>query len=141
MKWWRQMWDISYSFSSALLAVLLGLVLGNVLQGMPLDSHHEFTGHWTSFLNPYAIMVGIVTLALFAMHGGIYLSMKTEGRLFAKVTMLIKRAMILFITTFGLVTLYTLIYFPHLSNKFKDQPLLFVVPVFAFLSIANIPSL
>ncbi len=141
MRWWRQMWDISYSLSSILLAFLLGVVLGNVLQGIALGENFEFQGHWLEFINPYAIMVGITTVALFSMHGAIYLTMKTEGKLFAKVSLLLKRAIIFFVVSFGIVSLYTLIYIPHLSDNFKQSPLLFVVPLLAFLSIANVPRL
>lgn len=141
MKWWRQMWDVSYSVSSILLAFLLGVVLGNVLQGIALGENFEFQGHWLEFLNPYALMVGVTTVALFAMHGAIYLTMKTEGRLFAKVTLLLKRAIIFFVVSFSIITLYTLIYIPHLSDDFKQSPALFIVPLLAFLSIANVPRL
>lgn len=141
MKWWRQMWDVSYSVSSILLAFLLGVVLGNVLQGIALGENFEFQGHWLEFLNPYALMVGVTTVALFAMHGAIYLTMKTEGRLFAKVTLLLRRAIIFFVVSFSIITLYTLIYIPHLSDDFKQSPALFIVPVLAFLSIANVPRL
>ncbi len=141
MLWWRQMWDISYSVASIMLAVLLGVVLGNVLQGMPIDADFEFQGNWLLFLNPYAILVGLTVLFLFAMHGGIYLAMKTEGRLYAKLTILVKRAMILFLVSFGIVTLYTLVFIPHLSDRFKEMPILFIVPILAFLSLANIPRL
>lgn len=141
MKWWRQMWDVSYSVSSILLAFLLGVVLGNVLQGIALGENFEFQGHWLEFLNPYALMVGMTTVALFSMHGAIYLTMKTEGRLFAKVTLLLRRAIIFFVVSFSIITLYTLIYIPHLSDDFKQSPALFIVPVLAFLSIANVPRL
>lgn len=141
MPWWRQMWDVVYSVSSAVLALLLGVVLGNVLQGMPLDADYEYMGSWLEFLNPYALMVGLTTLFLFMMHGGIYLIMKTEGRLFEKMEKLTRRAMIAFIISFGLVTVWSLIYYPHLSDRFKETPALFVLPVLAFLSIANIPRL
>lgn len=141
MKWWRQLWDVSYSLSSALLAILLGVVLGNVLQGFAIDSDLEFAGNWLEFFNPYSLLVGITTLALFMMHGAIYLSMKTEGKLFTKVTGMLRNAIIFFIIAFSIVTLYTLIYIPHLSDDFKNTPQLFIVPVLAFLSIANIPRL
>ena len=65
-----------------MLAFLLGVVLGNVLQGIPLDENHNYYGSWLLFLNPYALSVGITTVALFMLHGAIYLTMKTEGRLF-----------------------------------------------------------
>lgn len=141
MLWWRKMWDISYSVSSIMLAVLLGVVLGNVLQGMPIGKNTELEGSWLAFLNPYAFMVGITTLALFMMHGAIYLTMKTEGRLFAKFTILLRNSIIFFVVSFAITTIYTLIYFPHLSDRLKETPLLFIIPLAAFLSIANIPRL
>jgi cytochrome d ubiquinol oxidase subunit II len=141
MRWWRQLWDVSYCVSSTMLGFLLGVVLGNVLLGIAIGEGFEFEGNWLEFLNPYAIAVGLTTVALFAMHGAIYLTMKTEGRLFTKITLLLKRAIIAFIVLFSLVTLYTLLYIPHLSNDFKSNPSLFVVPLMAFLSIANIPRL
>jgi len=141
MKWWRQTWDVMYSISSTMLAFLLGVVLGNVLQGMDLNENFEYQGNWISFLNPYAIVVGLTTLTLFMMHGAIYLTLKTEGRLFTKVNLLLRRAIIAFVIIFGLLTLYTLIYIPHLSDRFKESPWLFAVPALAFLSIANIPRL
>jgi len=141
MKWWRKTWDISYCVSSVMMALLLGVVLGNVLQGFPLGENFTFRGSWLEFINPYALMVGISTLALFMMHGAIYLTMKTEGRLFAKINILLKNAIIFFIVSFGITTLYTLLYLPHLTDDFKSQPALFIVPLLAFLSIANIPRL
>jgi len=92
-------------------------------------------------LNPYSIIVGLTTLALFMTHGAIYLLMKTEGRLFAKLTFLLKRGMIFFIVSFGITTLYTLIYIPHLSDRLATTPVLFILPLSAFLSIANVPRL
>ncbi len=141
MSWWRKSWDVAYSLSSAFIAILLGVVLGNILQGMPLDNAFEFAGSWLSFINPYAIMVGITTLALFMMHGAIYLIMKTEGMLFIKLTFFVKRAIIFFLATLGITSIYTLIYIPHLSDRFKEHPVFFLIPLIAFLAIANIPRL
>ncbi len=141
MAWWRQTWDVTYSVASIMLALALGVVLGNVLQGMPIGADKEFAGSWLEFLNPYAFLIGFTTLALFMMHGAIYLLMKTEGRLYAKLTILLKRSIIGFIVLFSITSLYTLIYIPHLSDDFKSQPALFIVPVLTFLSIANIPRL
>lgn len=141
MAWWRQTWDVTYSVASIMLALALGVVLGNVLQGMPIGADKEFAGSWLEFLNPYAFLIGFTTLALFMMHGAIYLLMKTEGRLYAKLTILLKRSIIGFIILFSITSLYTLIYIPHLSDDFKSQPALFIVPVLTFLSIANIPRL
>lgn len=141
MKWWRSLWDTIYSVASIALALSLGLVLGNVLQGMAIGPDKEFAGSWLEFLNPYAFLVGLTTLALFMMHGAIYLLMKTEGRLYAKLTILLRRGIIAFIVLFSITSLYTLIYIPHLSDDFKAQPALFIAPLLTFLAIANIPRL
>lgn len=141
MLWWRKLWDTSYFVSSIMLALLLGILLGNVLQGISIGPDLEFMGHWFEFLNFFAFLTGLTTLALFMMHGAIYLTMKTEGRLFEKLTRLVRRAIIFFILTFSIATVYALIYLPHLSDRFKEVPLLFVVPLLAFLSIANIPRM
>lgn len=141
-KLWRKSWDICYSVSSIMLAFLLGVVLGNVLQGIAIDGKYQYQGAgFFEFLNPYALMTGATTLALFMVHGAIYLLLKTEGRLYAKLTVLLKPAIIAFMVIFGITSLYTLLYIPHLSDDFKSSPALFIVPVLTFLSIANVPRL
>ncbi len=142
MLWWRKLWDISYSVSSIMLAFLLGVVLGNLLQGIAIGEQYSYQGSgFFEFLNPYALMTGFTTLFLFMAHGAIYLLLKTEGRLHAKLTFLLKRGMIFFMVSFGITTLYTLLYIPHLSDDFKSDPVLFIVPLLTFLSIANVPRL
>ena len=141
MRWWRKLWDVSYCISSAMLAFLLGVVLGNVLLGIAIGKDFEYQGNWLQFLNPYAIIVGITSLALFMVHGAIYLAMKTEGRLFLKISLLLKRAILFFVAVFLITTLYTLLFIPHLSDHLLSNPILFIVPLLAFLSIANIPRL
>ncbi|WP_114777388.1 cytochrome d ubiquinol oxidase subunit II [Botryobacter ruber] len=138
MAWWRRMWDVSYSLSSATLGFLLGLILGNLLQGIPIDKEGNFTGHWLYFLNPYAIMVGITTLALFMMHGAIYLVMKTEDRLYAKLTILVRNTTIFFSLCVILLTMYTLIYIPQLTNTIRENQWLFLIPALMVLAVANI---
>jgi cytochrome d ubiquinol oxidase subunit II len=141
MKWWRNLWDVTYSVSSALMALLLGVVVGNILRGTAIGPGLEFQGHWLEFLNPYAILVGITTLALFMMHGALYLAMKTEGKLFSKVNSLLKKSIVFFIASYILVTIYSLVSLPHLTDNLLRNWALLIVPLLAFLSIANIPRL
>jgi cytochrome d ubiquinol oxidase subunit II len=137
--WWRRSWDIIYCVASIVISLSLGLMLGNVVNGLPLDNHHEFAGNWLSFFNPFAIMVAITTLALFMMHGAIFLTMKTEARLFVKLHVLANNFIVFFVVSFGITTLYTLLYIPHLSDFFKSRPAYFTIPLLMILSIANIP--
>src|SRR5512140_3278766 len=71
MRWWRQMWDVGFSLGSILSSLLIGIAMGNIAWGVPLDSRHEFLGGFTDLLHPYALLVGVTTLALFMMHGAI----------------------------------------------------------------------
>jgi cytochrome d ubiquinol oxidase subunit II len=114
-------------------------MLGNVALGIPLNEEKEFAGNWLSFFNPFAIFVAITTLALFMMHGSIYLTMKTENRLYAKMRILCNNFIIFFVLSFVITTLYTLLYIPHLSDFFKTNPAAFIIPMIMVLSIANIP--
>jgi len=137
--WWRKSWDIVYCAASIIISLSLGLMLGNVVEGLPLDNNKEFSGDWISFFNPFAILVAITTLALFMMHGAIFLTMKTENRLFVKLHVLANNFIIFFVVSFVITTLYTLLYIPHLSDFFRGHPLYFLLPLLMTLSIANIP--
>ena len=139
MLWWRKTWDVVYCVASSIMALSLGLMLGNVAYGIPLNEQHEFTGNWWYFFHPFTIMVAITTLFLFMMHGAIFLAMKTEQRLFAKINMLAKRFTVFFVLSFVVTTLYTLLYIPHLTDFFRNNPSFFIVPVVMVLAIADIP--
>ena len=117
MEWWKKTWDIGYSVSSIMLAFLLGVVLGNVLQGIALGENYLYQGSgFFEFLNPYAIVVGITTLALFMMHGAIYLLMKTEGLMYEKLIVLLRSGMTFFFISFAVMSVYTFLYLPWLSE-------------------------
>jgi cytochrome d ubiquinol oxidase subunit II len=139
MQWWRTTWDISYCVSNIVVALSLGLMLGNVVLGMPLNKDHEFSGNWLFFFNPFAILIAVTTLALFMLHGAIYLGMKTENRLYTKLNILAKNFTIFFVLSFAISTFYTLLYIPHLSDALRSNPLLFSLPLVMILAIANIP--
>ena len=81
----------------------------------------------------------MTTVALFAMHGSIYLVMKTEGELHNRIRRWINPAIITFILCYVIFTLATLLYVPHITAAIKQEPGFFVVVVLAVLAIANIP--
>jgi len=141
MKWWKKTWDISYCVSSSMLAFLLGVVLGNVLQGIALGENYEFVGQWLEFLNPYALLVGLTTLALFMTHGAIFLLLKTEGKMYDQLKKMLNYGMAMFIVLFLVISLYTIAFIPHLSDTFINNPVLFILPLLGFLSVANLPRL
>ena len=139
MQWWRNMWDRAFSVASILIAFLMGVALGNIVTGVPLGADKEFAGSFLGLINPYTVMVGITTVALFMMHGTIYVSMKTDGDLQKTVQGWINNTIIFFVIMDVTVTMATLIYYPNMSKHFVDYPWLFTAAVLNMLAIANIP--
>lgn len=139
MAWWRKMWDWAFSLSSIFIAFLMGVALGNIVTGIPLGADKEFAGSFWSLINPYTIMVGVTTVALFMMHGTIYASMKTEGELQQTIKGWINNTIIFFVICYVTITNATLIYYPNMTNHFMDYPVLFGVAILNMLAIANIP--
>jgi cytochrome bd ubiquinol oxidase subunit II len=76
---WRAGWDQAIFWGSAVPALLWGVAFANIVHGVPIDRHMEYTGSLLTLLNPYALLGGVVTLGLFTLHGSYYLSLKTEG--------------------------------------------------------------
>ncbi|PJD93248.1 MAG: cytochrome d ubiquinol oxidase subunit II [Parachlamydia sp.] len=139
MAWWRWMWDVLFSLASLIIAFGLGVVLGNLIRGIPLNEHKEFIGDLSSLLHPYALLIGVLTVALFSMHGGIFILMKTEGELHDKIRAWINPTIIFFIITYALTTMATLIYMPHMIEVLQERPIFFLLAIGNMLSIANIP--
>ncbi|MBC8091451.1 MAG: cytochrome d ubiquinol oxidase subunit II [Pseudonocardia sp.] len=76
---WRRNWDRALFAGSVAPALLWGVAFANIVAGVPLDADHEFTGSLFTLLNPYALLGGLATTALFALHGAVFLSLKTHG--------------------------------------------------------------
>jgi cytochrome d ubiquinol oxidase subunit II len=137
--WWRQTWDIGFAVGSILSSLLIGVALGNIAWGIPIDEHGEFAGTFFSLLKPYPLLVGVTTVALFMMHGAIYGVMKTEGKLHDKLRGWAMNSIIFFVICATTLTMATLLYVPHLAARVRDNPWLFSVALANMLAIANIP--
>ncbi len=136
---WRQFWDVSFSISSIISALIIGVALGNIARGVPLDNHHEYIGGFFSLLTPYPLIVGFTTVALFMMHGSIYAVLKTEGELHDRIRGWVNRLIIFFVICYVITTMATLLYVPHMTDNLKAAPFLLILPVLNALAIANIP--
>lgn len=135
---WRTTWDMVFAIASLAIAFLIGLGLGNLVEGIPLDANHDLQTHLFSTLRPYPVLVGIMAVSLFTMHGAIFLVMKTEGHLQKKLMKWTKSAIGIFIFWYAVTTWATFIYMPHMVARMKEEPWLFLVGVFALLAILNI---
>ena len=139
MRWWRQMWDIGFSAGSITSSLLIGVAMGNIAWGVPIDNQGEFAGTFLGLLRPYPLLIGVTTVALFAMHGAIYALMKTEGALHDKVRGWINNCIIFFIICYAVTTMATLLYVPHMAARVRANPWLFSIALINMLAIANIP--
>jgi cytochrome d ubiquinol oxidase subunit II len=136
---WRAFWDAGFAGGSLFSSLLIGVAMGNIAWGVPLDARGEFAGSFLGLLNPYALLMGVTTVALFAMHGAIYLVLKTEGELEARVRRWVNPLIITFILCYVILTLATLLYVPHITGAFRREPWFFVVVIPVVFAIANIP--
>lgn len=137
--WWRQFWDVAFSAGSLLASLLIGVAMGNIVRGIPLDGQHEFAGSFLGLLNPYSLLMGVTTVLLFAMHGAIYLAMKTDGELNQIVSRWIPRLIGFFLASYFLFNLYTLVEVPWVLDTVRARPYVFAVVAVNVLIVLNIP--
>ncbi|MET7423664.1 cytochrome d ubiquinol oxidase subunit II [Dactylosporangium sp. NPDC005555] len=76
---WRSRWDLCIIVGSLVPALLWGVAFGNIVRGVPINAEHEYVGTFFTLLNPYALLGGLTTLSLFALHGAVFLALKTDG--------------------------------------------------------------
>ena len=134
MQWWKNMWDTVFSIASIVTTVLIGVALGNIILGIPLDARHDFTGTFFSLLHPYALLIGITVLVVITLHGGLFLLIKNEGRLHEKIKGIVSKLIFLYYLMLIIATVTTFIVTPHVTKNLFDNPLLFVFPLIAFLA-------
>lgn len=81
---WRRTWDLLLCLGSAVPALLWGVAVTNLLQGLPIDARMQYTGTFFDLLSPYTVVGGMAFLLVFVFHGALYLSLKLEGELVAR---------------------------------------------------------
>ena len=75
----RRWCEVGVGVGSVLPAVLLGVAFANFVRGVQLDRQHVMTGGFFDLLSPYALLGGVTTLALFLLHGALFLAFRTQG--------------------------------------------------------------
>ncbi len=77
---WRTTWTWCMTLGSLLIPLLLGVGLGDLLVGLPIDSSHEFTGDFFDLLTPYGLWTGVTLLGLCLLHGATFLKLRTTDQ-------------------------------------------------------------
>ena len=78
---WRTGWSRALTIGSILIPLILGIALGDLLHGLPIDSGHEFTGNFFSLLTGYGLMTGVTLLVLSLLLGATFLALRTTGEI------------------------------------------------------------
>jgi len=80
---WRATWDWALFVGGFVPALIFGVAMGNVLQGVPFrlapDQQIFYEGGFFALLNPFAVLCGLVSVAMLVMHGAAWLVLKTDG--------------------------------------------------------------
>jgi len=76
---WQRTWSLLLSIASLVVAVVIGIALGNLLYGTPINAKQEYTGSFWSLFHPYPIIAGLTLAAMCVTHGATFIAMKTDG--------------------------------------------------------------
>ena len=88
---WRRTWDVSLTAGSLLAPLLIGVALGDLLHGLPINSHQEYTGSFWDLLQPYGLFTGITLVLICLLHGATFLGLKTTGDMHERAGRLARR--------------------------------------------------
>lgn len=135
---WRYFWDGAFAFASLVLAVSVGLILGNLVSGLPLNRIGVYEGGMSLLLTPYSILVAVLGISLFTLHASIYLLMKTENHFHDKIRSWVNPLIVVFLILWAATTAATFIYNRHMIEPFLVYPYLSVCILFSLASIGGI---
>jgi cytochrome bd ubiquinol oxidase subunit II len=143
---WRSFFDGLFFVSSALLAVFFGAALANVIRGVPLaDDGYFFLPLWTNWrvgdepgiLDWYTVMGGVLAVVALAIHGGLYLAVKTDGDLQRRARVLVRRVWIALLAVTIVSLPATIMARPDSLANYRLYPLAFVIPVLVLLALVG----
>jgi cytochrome d ubiquinol oxidase subunit II len=146
---WDPLWDSLFCASSLLLAVFYGAALGNVVRGVPLDaSGYFFEPLWTNFrlgaetgiLDWYTILVGVLALAALAVHGSLWVKMKTGGPVNERPSRISGVAFWAVIALTVIVTVVSFRVQPQIGRNFARWPLGYVFPILAIAGAIGVKA-
>lgn len=106
---WKAGFDTMIVVGSAVPALLWGVAFANIVQGVPLDADHNFTGSLLTLLNPYGLLGGLTTLLLFFTHGVYFVALKTDGEVREKARRLATRAGVITIVVAAVFLVWTIV--------------------------------
>jgi len=132
---WKRSWDWAFGLGSLLAIVLFGVAVGNILRGVPIDSEGRYLGGFLELLNPYSIVIGVLSLALMVTHGAAYMTVKSDGDQRERMKSWASGGWMATVILYIFATLYTMMEAGFLFEGILGNPLfyLFMVLLLAVL--------
>jgi cytochrome d ubiquinol oxidase subunit II len=143
---WLKFWDVAFAAASLLLAVFYGAALGNVVRGVPLNGQgYFFEALWTNFrlgpnagvLDWYTVIVGVAALAALALHGALWVALKTEGPVHARSAGLARGAWWVVLALTIALTAITFKVQPEVPANLSNHPWGYIFPLLALAGLAG----
>ena len=143
---WKPFWDLVFGGSSALLALLYGAALGNVVRGVPLDSSgYFFIPLWTNLLpgpeagivDWYTLLVGAAAFAALTIHGCYWVALKTNGDLQQRSRELASRIWWAVAAMTATVTAASFALQPNIAKQYSEHAWGYLFPLLAFAGLAG----
>jgi cytochrome d ubiquinol oxidase subunit II len=131
---WKAVWDWCLTIGSFLPALLFGVAFANIFQGIPIDAEGIYQGTLFTLLNPYGMAGGVLFVALFFLHGSLWLAVKSAGELHQRAARLAARLWPVALIMAVLFLLATL-RLTHLYDNYLNHPVLFLIPLIAVAAL------
>ena len=136
---WRRVWDWAFGLGSLIPALLLGVAIGNILRGIPIEADGTANVPFLSLLNPYALLIGVLSLVMFTMHGAAFLAVKTEGDLQQRMARWASGAWVVFIVLYLAAFVATFFVSPFLFEGVFGNLLFWIFVVLLSAAAVYIP--
>jgi len=131
---WRSTFDWFFFGSSLGITVLLGVALGNVIRGLPIDQQGNMNVDLVGLLNPYSLALGVTGVVMLSLHGGIFLTIKTEDEIQDRVRHAVPWLMAAFFVLMTVLIGWTLLLDTPITDNYGDRLWIAVFPVLALLA-------
>ena len=135
---WASFWDTGFAVGSLLLSLLLGVALGNLIGGLPIGVDGLFQGTFGILLNGLSVVVGLLSVALLALHGANYLCVKTDGPIHDRSRRLSRNLSFVVVILTILSTLYCMTAHPGLLANYSRWPILYIFPLLTVASLVGL---
>ena len=140
-KIWRYTWDFVFWFSSIIITFSAGVLLGNLLIGVPVDYNGDIYINFSEIFRGYPIFIGMLAISLFAMHGNLFLLIKTEAELQEKLHQFAFYTISLFYFFFIASTIWTWGMLGNITMIYLQYKIFFLIPLVLIILMAFIPVL